>query len=509
LHLIPGPMDNRTSRAIRGTLTSFLQSGLQIVLQILLAPLILRVAGQETLGAYTVLIQALGYLALLDFGFAAAALRFLSQAYGYDDEGWHFRQVMSAFRTFALVTHILYAASCVVLAIWIGPLLSLSSAVGEQARLGLYLMAGWVVLRTPLIVYGTGLIATQNLATANLLAILGNTTRLLLALGLVAGGFGLVGLMLANIGAELLTMLVQRWAFVNRFPNLKLSWSLPERRIFREMFGFGRLALLDNLTSNIIFQKDNLVVGYLYGAVRASVCYTTQMPSIFILQIITKLTDNAIPAINELHGRDMTEALRSSYLKLHRYTWIMAIPGGLGFFFLSKPFTKIWVGSVQYGGDLMVAGLALFIIIFTTGYANKAFIMATGRIKIFTFITVLGGIVNLTLSIILGRHFGLPGVIWATVIAQLPISAYSYWRVLRDLNVLTSEYFQKVIVPIFWPSLIATTILLILQTQNTANGWLTLFINTLSFISIYAILGYRFSINSAEQLWLKTSLRVL
>ena len=97
---------SRTSRAIKGTLTSFLQFGLQIVLQALLAPLVLRVIGQETLGAYAVLLQAIGYIALVDFGFAAAANRYLAQACGFDDGGLRLGQVMSTFRTYALFIHI-------------------------------------------------------------------------------------------------------------------------------------------------------------------------------------------------------------------------------------------------------------------------------------------------------------------------------------------------------------------------------------------------------------------
>ncbi len=63
-----------TSRAIKGAVTSFLQYGLQIVLQIALAPLVLRAAGQETLGAYVSLMQAIGYLALVDFGFTVPGM---------------------------------------------------------------------------------------------------------------------------------------------------------------------------------------------------------------------------------------------------------------------------------------------------------------------------------------------------------------------------------------------------------------------------------------------------
>jgi O-antigen/teichoic acid export membrane protein len=98
---------SRTSRALKGTLTNFLQYGLQIILQAALVPLVLHIAGKEMLGAYAILMQAISYLALADLGFSVAANRFLAQAHGLDDGGLRFRQVMGTARTFAFFSNIL------------------------------------------------------------------------------------------------------------------------------------------------------------------------------------------------------------------------------------------------------------------------------------------------------------------------------------------------------------------------------------------------------------------
>ena len=270
---------SRTSRALTGTLTSFLQYGLQVVFQVALAPIVLRVAGQETLGAYAILMQALGYLSLMDLGFSRAVNRFLPQAHGNDDGGVRFREILCAFRSFALLSNLIYAALCLVLSGWIGPLLHFSPALENQSRLGLYGIAVWAIIRTPLVVYGPALIATQNLAAANLIGTLGNLVRLAGSLVLVALGFGLLGLIFANIFSEVLIMSLQGWTFLRRYPGMQLSWKMPDRTLFREMFVFGAQAMLISISWLLTSQTDNLVVGYLYGAAAASVYYTTQMPA--------------------------------------------------------------------------------------------------------------------------------------------------------------------------------------------------------------------------------------
>ena len=57
---------SRSARAARGFAASVVQFCAQMLLQVLLAPVVLRVAGRETLGAFAAIMQALGLLAMLD-----------------------------------------------------------------------------------------------------------------------------------------------------------------------------------------------------------------------------------------------------------------------------------------------------------------------------------------------------------------------------------------------------------------------------------------------------------
>ena len=70
-----------STRAASGLAASLLQYGLQIALQAILMPVVLRRAGQEALGVYAVVLQIVGYLALTDLGFGAATSRSLAQAH--------------------------------------------------------------------------------------------------------------------------------------------------------------------------------------------------------------------------------------------------------------------------------------------------------------------------------------------------------------------------------------------------------------------------------------------
>lgn len=500
---------SRTSRALKGTLTSFLQYGLQIIFQVALAPIVLRVAGQETLGAYAILMQALGYLALMDLGFSGAVNRFLPQAHGYDDEGVRFREILCTFRTFALFSNLVYAALCLLLSVWIGPLLHLSPALESQSRLGLYGIAVWAIIRTPLVVYGPALIATQNLSAANLIGTLGNLVRLLGSLALVSLGFGLLGLIFANICAEVLIMSLQGRTFLRRYPRIQLSWKMPDRILFWEMFVFGAQALLINISWRLTSQTDNLVVGYLHGAAAASIYYTTQMPATLIYTAVTRLAANSAPAINELYARKKTESLQRSYLQLHRYTWLLILPAAIGVVFLYKPMISLWVGAGQYAGNSMAIALAIFAALISIEHCNYCFVMATGRIRFLSVLTISEGVVNLILSLILGKYLGLSGVMWATVIANLQTSAYLQWRGLRDVDLSWGNYGTQVLTRLLWPTIIGFALLFTFAWQIQINTWLTLCTQISIFALVYLLSCYHFSIDDSERLYLKNFVRTL
>lgn len=73
---------SRSSKAAKGFITSLMQYASLIVLQALLAPIVLKVAGRETLGAYAAIVQVLALLQLVDIAGSWSFERFLAQAMG-------------------------------------------------------------------------------------------------------------------------------------------------------------------------------------------------------------------------------------------------------------------------------------------------------------------------------------------------------------------------------------------------------------------------------------------
>jgi len=498
---------SRTSRVVAGTVTGWVQFFLNLCLQLTIIPLLLKVAGQETLGAYAILIQVLGYIALVDLGLSATTMRFLSQAYGYDDNGERFRNVLSIARTCLLVTNIAFAILAVLFSVWLNDFVNLSEALITDSRISIYLIAIWALIRSPWVVYTGGLIAIQKMASANMIYMLGNIVRLLFSIGFVLAGMGLVGLILANILAEVVSTILFTGFFRKHYGKLKLAWKLPDQKLFKEILGFSLHILIINISSLLIFSTDNMVVGFLYGAVATSIYYSTQVPAQSGYNLILLISRNASPAINELYARNDINSLQNVFIRLHRYTLLLASPFVIGLLLLNKTFIVLWVGPQQYAGDLMTWGLAGLALIMCISGVSNVFVQAKGNIRFLSMLTFFEGVLNLLLSLWLGRKIGISGVLLATLFTHIPTTVYLQWRAQNDLKIGFLLFLRKSVLPAASLSALAAILLIVLTAIIHPVNWIAFIGTALSFLFAYSLLCYRFALEGIERTKLLNYLR--
>jgi O-antigen/teichoic acid export membrane protein len=479
---------SRTKRALHGTVTSFAQVGLQMLLQLMLAPVVLHFAGQETLGAYAVIAQVLGYLALVEFGFSVALGRYLANAHGVDDGGRRFTNILTMARSYYLGTNLIYATLAGLLAIYIGPLLKLNPAVTADAQWSIILLALWVVARTPMEGSMAGLMGIQDLAFCNIVGAVANTVRLGLSLLLVWRGLGLLGLMLGNIGADMLNYAVCCARLRRLRRDIRPGWGIPDRALFFEMVKYGSGAIMINVTVRLVLYTGNIIVGTFLSAAWAGVYYVTQMPAVLAWNMLMRLTDSATPAINELHARTDLARLQSAYLRLHRYNLLLALPLASGLLFLNHAAIKLWVGEARYGGALMTASLAVFAVVLMVGHVDSAFVMATGRIRALAVLGIICGVTNLVLAIILIQRLGVGGVSLAALFPNIPLGVWVNWRARQTLGLTLQSLWRESLLPALGPGAAGTVVLWWLCREWPPITWMVLLAIVGAFLVLYGLM---------------------
>lgn len=411
---------SRTNRAASGFLTSLLQYATQILVQVLLAPVVLRLAGREALGAFAAIMQTLTFLGLVDIVHSWTLERFLAQSAGLDDGGARFRKVFTTARTLILISNSVFALLVLGFSTCVAWLFSLSPAIASQAQDALYVIAAWAVLRTPLAAYLNASVATQDMAATNMIGALLGVSRTLASLLFVLTGAGLLGLMLAGTVVEACGSFLYRVRFKRRNPDLMPGWGIPDKPLLREMLGFGGHAMFLNIGNMLVFNSGNTIAGMTNGAAMASVFYTSQMPTMTAYNMVLRLADSAMPGINDIFGRGDLQRLKHAIARLVRFMLMLAAPLALGVWLFNRDLVVTWVGEDQYAGALLTDTLAVFCVTLVVQRVAIVCAFVCGWMRLLTATAIVQGIAHFSLAFYLGKTLGLGGITLSLLAVTLP-----------------------------------------------------------------------------------------
>jgi O-antigen/teichoic acid export membrane protein len=392
-----------------------------MLLQVVLAPVVLKVAGRETLGAFAAIMQALGLLAILNIVGSWSLERFLAQSTGLDDGGARFRRIFSTARVAYLLINCVFVICVLIFSAFVGRLFHLSPGVTRDARHALYLLAVWTIaVRCFLSAYDNALMATQDIAVANLISALGMVVRALAALGFVLMGWGLLGLVMGNTAGEGVSSVLDYLIFRKRHPELMPRWGLPDKILLREMLSFGGHAAVVNTGSSLMFSSGNTLAGMTEGAAAASVFYTSQMPTLAVFNLLIRMNSSTLPALNELYGRGELDRVGQTFVRLTRLLLLLILPLAAGVLLFNRDIVVFWVGPQQYAGTLLTAALSAYCVVNALQGIAVQYSVVFGWIRFLAVSTIIQGVANFGLGFCLGRWAGLGGITLALVIVLLP-----------------------------------------------------------------------------------------
>ena len=425
---------SRTERAVAGYLSNLVQFGASALLQVILTPILLHNAGSATLGAFGVLTQIGLFLALTDAGFGAATNRFLPQAYRDGSVTNRFSAVLSTARSFLFFSNCLYALCSVALAYRPAALFNFPESLDVSTRYALSLIGAWALIRTPLLVYGPALIASQNLARSNFITLAGVAVRLISSVLIVRAGGGLLGMIGGTILGEAVTMALNRHFALQLLSGLRLSWGFPDRDLLREMRTFGLHALVWNTASYITMYSDTIIISRILGPTAVSSYYATTTPAQWGSNAIMRLMATAVPGVNQLLALNDRIALRATYMRLIRYSCGLAVALGSCLLVINRDLVSVWLGDRLYGGDVLNSIQCLYALWIVMKGVQYSFLVVFGRSKTLTVATVSDAGVKLLLAIYLGRKCGIAGVAAATLLSSFLCGSWAWAVLWHDLG---------------------------------------------------------------------------
>jgi O-antigen/teichoic acid export membrane protein len=416
---------------------------------LVMLPLLIDRIGDEATGLFIFATTLTGYFTAVEYGVGTSVTKFVAEhrATGDDEQ---LGSIMRASTLLMLGLGALVAAAVAVLALLWGQALFSGASVSAQATPTLLVAAGIAFLYWPSRLGTASLRGLERYDLCSLIEIC--CAVLTVALIFLASGLThSVAILTALFGSLFLVEGVS--AGLLAWPHLHLRRGVGRWRgsHLRPAMGFSAGLFLIGLSDTFIYESDRIVVTAFVGAA-ALVVYEVALRPQTGVRLIAGLVGSALvsPAAR-LIAQERRHRLRELVLVGSLYTVVLTIPVVVLIFVLAQPILEAWIGH-GYGSyaDYVRIFISYWLLTVNAGVLMSA-IMGIGYIRVFVWLTVVGAISTLVLSIALTAAWGTVGVIWGTVIPSwLGFPVWMHFA-LRHVGIAKSSYAREVLAPGYLP----------------------------------------------------------
>jgi O-antigen/teichoic acid export membrane protein len=188
-------------------------------------------------------------------------------------------------------------------------------------------------------------------------------------------------------------------------------------------------------------------------------------------RLTNQLNGVLFPVVVESDVTNRQSRLQRVLLEGTRLSLATVLPIAIVLIVLARPLVRAWVGQKMIESASVIQILA-FAVAFRVGNATgTSLLKGSGKVRYLAIVNIVTGIVNLALSAVLVRPFGLEGVAWGTL---APIAFSSMFLLFpaacRRVELPVLHAVRSAIWPTVWPAVVCG--LLLLATSRISSGTL-------------------------------------
>ncbi len=461
----------RAQRSIANYLSAVAYGGATIGLALVTMPLRLAWLGEEVMGLLRILLDAFGYLVLLEFGIAAALSSLFATALARDDTP----RILVLFRLGVrelLKATVLKVAAGVALTVGLMRFLDVSPDLTQDflVACGVGLLS---LVLTPIGAFRSLLEGAQRGYSIQLALTVQATLTSLLSLWFAYVRWGVTGQVVAVslgvLASQSVLILVSR----RRFPNILATGPLAaDPTAQASLRRLNRPAFMSQMAGTIGLLSDNLLVGlFLSPQVVMRFFLTQRLASIAQAQL-QGIGTASWAGMAEIHARGDLELFNKRALEMTRLVAIASAALLIPLAVFNRAFIGLWVGSDLYGGGLVSTSAVLVAagqsIVSLWGWLFHA----SGQLSKVAPVVAATAAVNVVASVVCTLMFGLAGPLLGTLASYALVSTWCFPSLLRATFGISIGRLASAVV---WPAVVGLPVsagAMWLESQPLSETWL-------------------------------------
>lgn len=422
-------------KLIANTLFNVCGQAYTILLGILVVPYMVQRLGAGLYGLIAIAAALGSFAGLLNFGFGRAVSKYVSELYWTGD----FQAINSLLRSALTVSFLGGCVGCALLLSFQKPLVS-GLVHGDQSAAS---YAGFAVIATalgvlmslPLDSISAVPIAVQRFDITNRMNILLSTVKNAGAVAVLAAGLFFKAVLVVYISASVLVFLAYVHYARKLLPGLSLRPGLSPQDI-KQLAKFSVPVLVGSVSAFVVHRLDRILMAYFLPVAAVTFYVIPYSLAERTWMGVGNVTSVIFPSASELSSQQDCGKVKELYVRASKMALLAAMPATLLLLGAPAQILYYWVGP-EYAlrGALalqFLAGGFLFNIA-----VHVPYVVAQGvdRPWISARYSLLNGVANLLLFLILIPRFGILGAAAGFFASELAIAPLFIWEVNRAVGV--------------------------------------------------------------------------
>lgn len=407
----------------------------------LMSPFLVRSLGDSVYGVWVLIGSLAGYMGLLDFGITQSTVKYVAEHRARGDQNAINRVVTAGFAVFSVTGFLCLAASLAVASSFndlFSTPLSRNTAALVVVLAGINLAATFPASVFIGVLRGFQRYDIDALVTSVIIVV-----RSLLLVALINGGSGILAVSSVTLGFDLLRLgfLVRSAYKLN--PELRIGRSYFNWSELGSMFKYSLLAFMIVAGRQVILYTDSIVIGLFLSTSLVTVYFIAARLVSYLRTLVSEMVGVLAPTASELSARQDNVRIRELLIISTKYTLLISLPAAAVFCVLGDRFIELWMGPTYSMSATILIILTVGTIAGLLELPADTVLLGIGRHGQVARFTMLQASVNLLMSILLVRRFGLIGVAVGTTIPMVAFTFVALPLYFRSLGVSLAGYFRR------------------------------------------------------------------
>ncbi|MDQ6938921.1 MAG: oligosaccharide flippase family protein [Verrucomicrobiota bacterium] len=417
-----GHAQRRSRRVMSGAISAFVARALTTIVSVAVVPLTLGYLGSERYGIWVTIATTLALLNFIDFGLEDSLTNALGSAFGRDAHDVARRYVSSAFSAFCLVSVALLAIGSPCIPRVAAFLFPQSSPELMQREIvpAIFIAFGFFALRFPLLITGRVLAAYQENFLANIWSIAGSIANLVAVLAVIWFHGGLPWLVIGSSGVGFVISIISAiWLFGLRRPWLRPRFAAFDGTILKQLFSSGWKFFIVGALWLLNTESDTVIISHFLGATQVTV-FNVTFQLFTITMVVQRLVMPSLwPAYTEAYTRHDFAWMRRAFRTNARLSFFTTGILSLIFICFGQQIIRLWAGESAVPPVALLLWMGIWNLLLAQLHAFGTLLNALARLRVRLICGPITALLNILLSVLLVRRFGVAGVTAATVVAFL------------------------------------------------------------------------------------------